>query len=361
MKNAFVQMMCSVCGAAASTKCRCGRPVCGPCHKQDWKNHKRACQPRGAVSPFSVFDLGSGNAEVCAFVQQKGFAIVRVAGIAELTRKCVEVARWFFLQPFEQKRWHGAGPGPGQKHGFMDLQWTEVFEARLSYDANFTWPGGDEFRGAVERLRDALHSVARRAVRVLCEGGGVDFDKVVAPMLENGTDLSLASNSALRILLYSKPESSAPNHLFGTGDHTDNSFVTVAPASAVRGLELLPRDDEAHWVNVEEAMAPLGDVVCVFVGDSLAKLTNTRYPSVLHRPSEQACLSPFRSLPPDASDNDRRRVGRISTPFFLRGRQDAVLGDVTVAQLETNHMRCRESWPWKQCSYYQKQTFHTAE
>jgi isopenicillin N synthase-like dioxygenase len=345
-----------VCESPTTSKCRCGRTVCGACHKKDWAKHKSSCQPR--VSPFPVFDIDAGGAELCAFVRKKGFAIVRVAGIIEAMRKCVDVARWFFLQPFEQKRWHGAGPGPGQKHGYMDLEATEVFEARMAYDPNFTWPGGAECRGAVERLRDMLHSVARRVVRVLCEGSGVDFDKVVAPMLENGKDLGLASNSALRILLYSKPVIGTPNHLFGTGDHTDNSFVTVAPASAVRGLELLPRDDEAHWLNVEEAMAPLGDVVCVFVGDSLSKLTDAHYPSVLHRPSEQACLSPFKALPADASDNDRRRLGRISTPFFLRARQDAVLGDVTVAQLETNHMRCRELWPWKQCAYYQRQTFH---
>ena len=349
-----------MCGTECSSLCRCRRVVCSACHKADWKNHKSVCQSRVVgVSSFPAFDLVSiDGAQLCAFVQKKGFAIVRVPGITETTRKCVELARWFFMQPFEQKRWHGAGPGPGQKHGFMDLQWVEVFEARLSYDSAFTWPGGAEFQTVVERLRDALNNVARQVVRLLCQGCGLDFNGVVAPKLENGTDLSVASNSALRILLYSKPESTAPNHLFGTGDHTDNSFVTVAPASAVRGLELLPRDDEAHWVNVEEVMAPMGDVVCVFVGDSLAKLSNAHYQSVLHRPNEQACLSPFKALPAGASDNERRRCGRISTPFFLRGRQDAVLGDVTVAQLETNYLRCRETWPWKKCTYYQKQTFH---
>lgn len=327
----------------------------------NWKIHSRECVAPKKPFVFPLFALvGSDASQLCQFIHQTGFGIVEVPGIKVLTKRCVELARSFFLLPFEQKRWHGAGPGPGQAHGYQDLQWTEVFEARLSYDPAFSWPS-EELKRATLQLRDTLNNVARQTLKLLCNGFGIDFDSKVAPMLENGTDLSKASNSALRVLLYSKPGVDAPGHVFGTGDHTDNSFVTVAPASSVRGLELLPRDDEGSWVNVEEAMSDMGDVVCVFVGDSLAKLTDAYYPSVLHRPNEKACLSPFASLPATASDDERRRCGRISTPFFLRGRQDAVLGDVTVAQLEYNYMRCRELWPWKRCSYYQKQTFHKAE
>lgn len=107
------------------------------------------------------------------------------------------------------------------------------------------------------------------------------------------------------------------NHLFQTGNHTDNSLVTVAPVASIRGLELLPYDYEniQSFINIEDHMQQ--DELCVFVGDSFSKITGGMFPSVIHRPNEQKCLEAFSKIPQNSIEI-RRSVGRISFPYFLR-------------------------------------------
>lgn len=349
------------------------------CQRDDWKGHKARCgrgvgkkdktrQEKDALPVFE--DDVASSIMLCAYVQKKGFALVKVQGIGALTAKAVSWARRFFVLPFEAKRGHGAGPGVGQQHGYMDLTWTETFECKDRHDPRFTWPHPD-FERDCEALASSLRGVGLRVLQLLCEAAKLDWAKVQRDLLDcSSTPLESASHSALRILLYSKPATTTQanmGHIFGTGDHTDNSFVTVAPCATVKGLEILPFDAPQHgWINVEEEMTH-PDVVCVFVGDSLNKITGGMFPSVIHRPNETACLRPLTNC---TSDKERQAAGRISTPYFLRGRIDGLLETpggaaepITVAQLEVNHAQCREMWPWKRKhhEYYKLQQFSKVE
>ncbi len=138
--------------------------------------------------------------------------------------------------------------------------------------------------------------------------------------------------------------------------------MTLAPRASVAALELSPfsKNAENEWINIEKEMDG-GDCVCVFVGDSLAHLTNGVFPSVMHRPSEQCCLEPLKGVSSSASARELAAVGRISCPFFLRGKRDAIVNGVSVKDIEINANMCRNLWPWKQNQYYKKQTFHKAE
>ena len=205
--------LCAVCNAETSKRCRCKRFVCELCHKKDWANHKLKCLKR------PVFHLSSQAVEFTEAVKRDGFALIRVDGITNLMRKVVEFSRLFFGLDFEQKRSCGAGPGPGQQHGFMDLQFTEVFEVKTHYDKRFSWPS-PEMERCVMDLHNALRDASIKALEVLCKDAlkYLDQDK-------DHVDFATCSNSALRILLYSKPSKDKDiptNHVFATGTHTDN-------------------------------------------------------------------------------------------------------------------------------------------
>lgn len=365
--------VCHRCGQEAKNRCGKCKTVLycsSKCQLDDWAHHKLHCGATAARPKLTVFSLGDASI-LGAHVEKKGFALVGVPGIGKLTAAAVLWARRFFILPFEAKRLHGAGPGLGQQHGYMDLTWTETFEVRDHHDSRFHWPH-PEFESSARALASSLRGVALKVLQLLCIYAQLDWAKVERDLLDGGHQpLATASHSALRILLYSKPATSAQEattgHVFGTGDHTDNSFVTVAPCATVKGLEILPFDERDRWINVEEEMVD-SDLVCVFVGDSLNKISAGRFPSVIHRPNEAACLRPLATA---VTAVERQAVGRISTPYFLRGRLDAQLETpagtaepISVAQLEANYARCRETWPWKrkhQHDYYSLQKFSQAE
>lgn len=285
-----------------------------------------------------MLQLRTDAEALVAHVTRRGFALVAVPGLAARVTACVAWSRMFFALPFEAKRSVGAGPGLGQQHGYMQLGPTELFECRDFHDPRFSWPPG--CRDAVASLATHLRSVAVSVLALLVPEAVALLDRSAQQQ-----PLETASHSTLRVLHYCDPTPVAAGHVFGVGSHTDNSFLTVAPRATAAALELLPFDDQGAWLDVERVMPD--DAVCVFVGDSLSKLTGGRIPSVIHRPSQQACL--------DALAHGQ---GRVSMPYFLRGRLDAVLpgGDtepVTVAQLENNERGCRATWPWKRCPYYE--------
>ena len=135
------------------------------------------------------------------------------------------------------------------------------------------------------------------------------------------------------------------------GEHTDSSFLTIAPCSAVPGLELLvasPRpsspslDDAAEgrrrvWrmPESEPACASCDGCACiVMVGEFIHVLTRRVYPAAIHR-----VLRP-RSTVRSACGEPRR--ARISFPFLIRGRPAAVISTTKynmAAMLSTAKMR----------------------
>lgn len=86
--------------------------------------------------------------------------------------------------------------------------------------------------------------------------------------------------------------------------HEDINLVTVLPVSTRPGLELMTR--EGTWLSVQTP----DDVMVCDTGDMMSLLTNGRMPATTHRVVN----------PEGGSDG-----GRLSMPFFLHPRPDAVL------------------------------------
>lgn len=122
-------------------------------------------------------------------------------------------------------------------------------------------------------------------------------------------EIARDGNSILRLIHYPDAgEGSAQAGSERAAPHEDVNLLTLLPAATAPGLQLLTREGE--WLEVNP---PEGGIVCD-VGDMMTLLTEGRLSATTHRvvnPSED---------PGGSGDG-----GRLSMPFFLHPRPDAVL------------------------------------
>lgn len=234
----------------------------------------------------------------------------------------------FFAQPLDAKRSYTR---PGENRGYsppkseslsMSLgvaaanQMNDFYEAitvgserswfpgldlpETSYPDN-TWPTGiaPSFRPNVE----AWFSEAGRVSRALLTA----FTDALA--LPSGYFDGMVDHSidALKMNHYTLPEGDIElaGELTGMGAHTDFGILTVLWADRVPGLQVLDR--EGTWHPVE----PAEDALIVNLGDAMARWTNDRWMSTVHRVD-----------PPVV---DGKIIRRRSAAFFFDGNHDAVI------------------------------------
>ena len=106
----------------------------------------------------------------------------------------------------------------------------------------------------------------------------------------------------------------------GMGAHTDYGIVTVLWADPILGLQIL--DSDGVWHDV----VPAPGALLVNLGDLLARWTNDRWISTLHR-----------VLPP--TDSEGRLVRRRSAAFFHDGNADAVISCLPGCATDENPAR----------------------
>ncbi|MFJ8887312.1 isopenicillin N synthase family dioxygenase [Streptomyces sp. NPDC102402] len=167
------------------------------------------------------------------------------------------------------------------------------------YAAN-TWPDAvPAFRPAVETYFAHVAGLSRVLLAAMSEALGI------AP----GTfdDLTDHSIDALKMNHYTLPEGDIEiaGELTGMGAHTDFGILTVLWADQVAGLQVLGRDHVWHDVR------PADGAFLINLGDAMARWTNDRWMSTLHRVN-----------PPVV---DGRVVRRRSAAFFFDGNHDAVI------------------------------------
>lgn len=152
-----------------------------------------------------------------------------------------------------------------------------------------------EFRPVFNELFAAMEDFANR----LLDGVGAFLD------LPDGTfrELVRDGNSVLRLIHYPDTGVEQVPGAVRAAQHEDINLLTVLPASTRPGLQLLTRDGD--WVPVQTPP----DVMICDTGDMMALLTQGRLPATTHR-----------VVNPEVSDG-----GRLSMPFFLHPRPDAVL------------------------------------
>ncbi|MEH3079041.1 MAG: hypothetical protein PGN11_20680 [Quadrisphaera sp.] len=164
------------------------------------------------------------------------------------------------------------------------------------------WPGEDLVPGFRERVQ-AWEAEAGRVARTLTD---VFAD---ALGLEPGWFRGVTGHSldVLRMNNYALPPGTVDldGDLTGMGEHTDYGIVTVLWADQVPGLQVLGADGAWHDVM------PADGALLVNLGDVMARWTNERWMSTLHR------------VKPPIVDGTIER--RRSAAFFHDGDVDAVI------------------------------------
>lgn len=235
----------------------------------------------------------------------------------------------FFLLPLETKKAHRADPGvnrgyspPKSERLSLSLgveaasAMNDFFEAYnvgtaasdfpgLDLDAALypenAWPEADApgFEGAVTAYARQAARVARTLTRVFADALDLEPDRFAA-----STGHSV---DTLRMNHYALPpgEVTLDGDLTGMGEHTDFGIVTVLWADRVAGLQVL--DGDGAWHDV----LPAEGALLVNLGDLMARWTNERWTSTLHRVK-----------PPVV---DGAIVRRRSVAYFHDGDADAVV------------------------------------
>jgi isopenicillin N synthase-like dioxygenase len=118
--------------------------------------------------------------------------------------------------------------------------------------------------------------------------------------------------NALRAVNYPVPESQEHAGQLRAGPHTDYGTLTILRQDAVGGLEVL--DPGGSWVGVE----PVPGAFVVNLGDLMARWTNDRWRSTLHRVTDPPGADLNGADPPGAGPARRQ-----SMPYFQNANWSA--------------------------------------
>jgi isopenicillin N synthase-like dioxygenase len=182
-----------------------------------------------------------------------------------------------------------------------ESSWYEIDELpAVSYPTN-TWPEDavEHFRSAIEHWFAQTRDLSRILLHAFTDALGLP-----AGYFDDLTDHSI---DALKMNNYTLPEGEIElaGELTGMGAHTDFGILTVLWADRVPGLQVLDHGGIWHDVQPEEG------ALIVNLGDAMARWTNDRWLSTIHRVD-----------PPVV---DGRIIRRRSAAFFFDGNFDAVI------------------------------------
>ena len=260
--------------------------------------------------------------------RRSGFMQIVGHGVDDAVERVAAAIDRFFALPMDDKR-QTIAPRPSINRGYTPprserlshslgvVSPDDLFEAfnvgsavsdfpGLDLDpeiyAENIWPDvddGADFRRDVETWFAAAGSVARRMTEIFSVALGLPADH-----LGRSTGHSI---DVLRLNHYDVPDDVVVEDAqMGMGAHTDYGIITVLWADAVPGLEILLAD--GSWQSV----LPVPGALLINLGDLLARWTNDRWLSTMHR------VTP----PRDASG---RLIRRRSAAFFHDGDADATI------------------------------------
>ena len=263
------------------------------------------------MAEFPVVDLAAferaGAAErreraatVDAICRATGFLAIRGHGVApEIIDTAWTQARAFFdLLPEEKQR--SRAPYPGYPYGYLGPELEALAKSReadsppdlkesfnggpgapppgmqdaealaFCYAATI-WPERPAgFKAAWQAYYAAMEDLAARIMRLFATALELDED-YFAPFID-------APVSALRALNYPAQERAPKAGQLRAGAHTDYGSLTILrPEPGSQGLEILTPD--GAWTHVP----PIPGAFVINIGDLMARWTNDRWVSTLHR------------------------------------------------------------------------------
>ena len=272
----------------------------------------------GAAARSGVDEVAEALDAACA---TSGFFIVTGHGVAaDLIAEVMEVSRRFFDLPTETKQ-KVAPPGPEHYRGFLGLDTTSLAatlgddEAPPDLCESFNVSRFDDpeirarayVEGSDATLLPNLWPDEPAELRPLFERYYAVMEQLcmdMLPLFARTLDLppdwfadKVADHTALLLINWYPPAETVRAGQLRRGAHTDYGAFTMVAAEQIPGLQIFV---EGRWVDVPA----VPDSFVVNLGDMMARWTNDRWVSTLHR-----------VVIPDGADQHRDRV---SVPFFFQ-------------------------------------------
>jgi isopenicillin N synthase-like dioxygenase len=194
------------------------------------------------------------------------------------------------VSPPDLKEVFNVGPVTGPGHEIADPNEAWVYSPNL-------WPAElPELQQTWTLYYQAMVDLTNRLMSLFARG--LDL----AP--EFFADKLDQSPNALRAINYPEQDCAPLPGQLRAGAHTDYGTLTVLRQDAVGGLEVLDLND--RWVGVDS----VPDAFVINIGDLMARWTNDRWRSTLHRVV-------------DPSDAEQARARRQSMPYFQNANWSA--------------------------------------
>lgn len=280
------------------------------------------------IPSLDLADFVSGDAERKAqFVKQLGEAYQNIGFIAlrnhglsdELTEALYAATQEFFSLPDEVKQKYEnpelagqrgyVGKGKEKAKGFNTGDLKEFYHVgqelsdipdsdpiKSEYPENIFPAEVPDFKEVSLEAYRKLEAAGKQVLRAIAVHLGLEenyFDEKV----KHG-------NSILRPIHYFPIENpdSVPADAVRAAEHGDINLITLLMGASADGLQVLRRDGQ--WIPI----TALPEQVIVNVGDMLARLTNNKLKSTIHR-----VVNPPREL---------MHTSRYSIPFFMHPRSE---------------------------------------
>ncbi|WKN33468.1 2-oxoglutarate and iron-dependent oxygenase domain-containing protein [Porifericola rhodea] len=291
------------------------------------------------IPSLDLEDFRSGNkdkrtkfvAELGNAFNNVGFVAIKNHGLSdELRNQLYDSIQKFFSLPEEIKKQydkpelhgqrgytskgkeHAKGRTTGDLKEFFQIgQIVEDNDPIKSRYPDNLWPSEVE----------GMEKYASQTYKTL-ESAGQQILKAVALYLELPEDYFDAKvhygNSILRAIHYFPIENpdAIPSDAVRAAEHGDINLITLLMGASAEGLEIKRRDGK--WFPV----TALPDQIVVNVGDMLARLTNDKLKSTIHRVVN----------PP----KEKMKTSRYSIPFFLHPRSEMDLTCLQTCVSEEN-------------------------
>ena len=242
-----------------------------------------------------------------------GFAIVANHGVSvELKEKLYAAIKTFFSLPDEVKKKYEDEENAGQR-GYISKN-KEKAKGEKIPDLKEFYHIGQELDGETLKAlnypaniwADDVPELKKHSLEVFqtLENTGRDLLKAIAAYLDLPEDYFhdkiLNGNSILRLLHYYplKEEDLKNTSAVRAAAHGDINLITLLMGASTEGLQAQTLDGD--WIDV----MPAPDEIVINVGDMLARLTNDKLRSTIHR-----VVNP--------TDLNKLKKPRYSTPFFL--------------------------------------------
>ena len=277
------------------------------------------------VPSLDLADFTSGDAERRAqFVKKLGDAYQNIGFIAlrnhglsdELTQKLYAATKKFFALPEEVKqkyeipelagqrgyvgkgKEHAKGRNTGDLKEFYHVgqNVTDNDPIKEEYPDNIFPEEVPDFKEVTLEAYAKLEAAGKQVLKAIAIHIGLPEDYFDAKV-HNG-------NSILRPIHYFPIENpdSVPADAVRAAEHGDINLITLLMGASADGLQVLRRDGK--WIPI----TALPEQVVVNVGDMMARLTNNKLKSTIHR-----VVNPPREL---------MNTSRYSIPFFMHPRSE---------------------------------------